>query len=93
MSNLWEILELEKDLEIWSGLPEHVQEDAEAPFVLDIHVKTKDDLLKLANLVQQDKLKREMKTAVYSIWYPELKLGERGSNSQYIWVEIENECV
>jgi len=73
----------------WHGLPEFVQEVNEAPFVLAIHVKNKEDLHALSDLIKQPNLKNDNKGFTKSIWYPILIPGERGSDCNRAWVDVE----
>lgn len=89
--NLFEILGVDTDTPIWSGMPYHEQNQSEAEFVLVINVASKEDLDKFADLVDQKQIKLKAKTNVKSIWYPKLINGERGSSVKYVWVSEEDE--
>lgn len=89
--NLFEMLGVDTDVPIWSGMPFHKQDQAEAEYVLIINVDSKENLDKLADLIDQKQIKVKAKTNVKSIWYPKLVRGTRGSNSWYVWKEIDEE--
>jgi hypothetical protein len=71
----------------WYNLPECVQEDNEAPYVLIVDIDTKENLDKFADIIDQPNLKNDSKLNTKSIWYPKLVMGERGSNTAYMWID------
>lgn len=76
----------------WNGLPEFNDNTNEAPFMLSISIKDDKTLHEFADLIGQSNLKNDTKRFTKSIWYPELIVGERGSNINYAWME-EDEIV
>ena len=73
--------------EWFGGLPEHIQEKNEAPYILAIKIKNKEDLDKFADIIGQMNIKNDTKRNVRSIWYPELIQGERGANMDFCWID------
>jgi hypothetical protein len=73
----------------WTGLPEFVQEDNEAPYICIVRFRSEEDLFKFADLLEQPNLKLKTKRNTKSTWYPELGTGERGSNNLLRWVDAD----
>lgn len=88
--NLFSILGADTDIPVWSGMPNHVQNQAEAEYVLCVNIETEKDLHDFADLIDQPQIKNKTKTNVKSIWYPKLERGERGSCAQYCWISTED---
>lgn len=88
--NLFSMCGVDTDVPVWSGMPHHVQNQAEAEYVLCVNLETKEDLHAFADLIGQSQLKNEAKTNLKSTWFPRLERGERGSNGNYIWVSDED---
>lgn len=75
------------DPKSWYNLPDCTQNANEAEYILTVTVPNKDELHKLADLINCPELKLPIKRNTKSIWYPELFYGERGSNNNYAWVD------
>lgn len=75
-----ELFENEKDwVKEWQDMPEFVQEKAEKEYAkITIRFKSKDDLIKFSNLINQ-----KVTNKTKSIWFPEI---ERGKNSNKLYV-------
>lgn len=71
----------------WYGLPDCTQEENEAEYILQVKIVGKDNLDQFADLLDQPLLKKDSKLMTKSIWYPQLIMGERGSNKEFIWVD------
>lgn len=71
------------------GFPPYHQPHFEAPYIVEVHLPTKEDVEKFNELLDLDVPESMLKISVKSIWYPELENGERGHNSRYVWVEEE----
>lgn len=70
--NLFSMLGVDTDVPVWSGMPHHVQNQAEAEYVLCVNLETKEDLHAFADLIGQPQLKNEAKTNLKSTWFPRL---------------------
>lgn len=88
-NGLYDALEIEETIDPgeWVGLPSFEQKKNEPGFKVIVSFRTKEDLHKFADLIQQPHLKVEGKRDVKSIWYPPLANGERGQNNLFVWVE------
>lgn len=88
-NNLYDILGMEEESHpgAWDGLPEFVQEDNEAEYVIQVRIRSDADLEEFAKLVGQPKLTHKTKKNVKSIWYPALEHGERGMSALYAWMD------
>jgi hypothetical protein len=89
--NLFSILDADTDVSVWAGMPYHRQEQAEAEYILVVQIDSDEDLNKFADLIGQPQIKVKGKTNVKSIWHPKLIKGERGSNGNFVWMEIGDE--
>ena len=74
----------------WNGLPEFNDKHNEAPYMLSVKIKSDEDLHAFADLIGQHNLKNDTKRDTKSIWFPELIVGERGSNINYVWMEEDD---
>ena len=71
------------------GFPPYHQPHFEAPYIVEVHLPTKEDVDKFNELTELDVPVSMLKISVKSTWFPELEQGERGSNNLYCWREIE----
>lgn len=78
VATLGELIGESEDRTGYLGFPEYFQPHFEAPYVVEVHLETEEDLNKLVELVGCDTLLDAGKRSVKSIWYPPLERGERG---------------
>lgn len=85
------MFDTEIDKTAYLGFPPYEQEDAEAPYVVDICLPEKKDLEKFVELIDgMDSLLEPGKRSIKSYWYPKLEFGARAGGGYYIWVEDES---
>lgn len=77
------------DRTAYLGFPPYHQPHFEAPYIVEVHLPTKEDVDKFNELTALDVPLSMLKISVKSTWFPELETGERGSNNLYVWVEEE----
>lgn len=92
-TNIFELTGQEEcnDPTSWGGLPEFVQEDNEAPYIVVVRFRNHDDMNKFADIIGYDSIKTKQKNSKKSIWYPDLIAGERGTNSLMCWIEEDEQ--
>lgn len=66
----------------WDGMPEFVQEDAEAYAKITVRIRNEDDLKKFAEIMNQPSITTKTK----AVWYPAL---DRNRNSLLRWMDEE----
>lgn len=86
MTNLFD----EEDRTQYINLTPHEQNDQESPFIVEINIKSEEDIKKFADLTGYHTIMRPGLWSIKSYWYPPLEKGERGENYNYIWVEEDD---
>lgn len=89
VTNLDALLGASQDKTGYIGFPPFEQHEFFAPYTVEVHLETDEDVRVLLDLLGKDyvTLLGDRLRSVKSFWYPALKRGERGSNKAYIWVE------
>lgn len=83
-------LDVGEDKTEYLGFPPFEQKYTEAPYRIELHLETEEDLKEFVKRVEGFKtLLYAGKQSIKSYWYPELESGERGSSVKYVWVEEE----
>lgn len=73
----------------WAGLPAFVTKELAAEFTLTLRFRSREDVNKFADLIEQPQLKL-CKLAKTDTWYPKLMAGERGMSNLYEWHDEES---
>lgn len=93
-NSLFDILDMEEEslLESWDGVPEFIQKKKAAAFTVSVNFRNKEDLDKFADIIEMPNLKLDGKVNK-SVWYPQLKYGERGQNCLVVWMDEDDPAV
>lgn len=90
-SNLLDFLGDAQDVDPrqWDGLPAFVAKELAAEFTLTLRFRSREDVAKFADLIEQPQLKM-CKLAKTDTWYPKLIPGERGMSNLFEWHDAES---
>lgn len=75
-----------RDSMYWDDMPEFVQKKKEAPYMVMVRFRNKEDLAEFADKIEQPQLKGDGKRGLKSTWYPRLAKGEGGTSGDLVWV-------